>query len=636
MKMYQWTTLINHIRGIGPARARELEAIGIKTVGDLLEYQPLHYIYPGISNANNVKEDYVIIRAKIVSISRLPTRAPIVEAMLRDDSGECMARWYNQQFVAQRLRPGMIATFWGKMSRGVLQQPKFTTAQPKWDDIIGGYYGVHNNTIRVALKEVLVHAELPPMVDGFDRTMVFDAFHFPGSKESQQQVLTRLKFDEALCHQFVISERHKERGQQQTQSIWLSEHYNDAILSHFSYRLTDEQNNAIGDILCDIQSPILMARLLHGEVGVGKTAVIFYVAMLAALNLKRTLILCPTTILAQQHFDTLRNMGWTDCDLCLSGDSFADTKIANIIIGTHAILNSNYLLQTVFLVIIDEFHKFGVEQRAQVTKYFPHLLLVSATPIPRTLSMTVFGDLDVSTIREQPTARGQMVTRWVLPDKREAMYEIVEEELIKGHQAYFVYPRINSGDEAVTSALKGFNDLYKRFGSKYRVAILTGKHENKTKEIQQFLNGQTDILVSTIIAEVGLDCPNATVMVIEGADRFGLSQLHQLRGRVCRTKDTAYCFLVAETANLDSITRLEVIERCNNGFEIAEHDLRLRGPGEMLGTMQHGIPEFKFLSLVDDYDIMVEAKNTVSNGLINDGVCEMARLKYGLKPGGLV
>jgi ATP-dependent DNA helicase RecG len=355
-------------------------------------------------------------------------------------------------------------------------------------------------------------------------------------------------------------------------------------------------------------------------------------------------------------------MGWEDIDIVISGHSsggFWNGKkltdpghvdfVANyafgggpnedgnhhIIIGTHAILNNESLLKSASLVIIDEFQKFGVEQRAKIQKHNPHLLLMSATPIPRTMAMTVFGDLDVSTIRELPIKRGTVVTRWVLPDKREAMYEIIEGELMAGHQVYVVYPRIDGGED-VASAIKGHDCLRDKYGED-SVCLLTGKNSNeaKTWAMQNFRGGTIKILVSTIIAEVGLDCPNATVMVIEGADRFGLSQLHQLRGRVCRSTDTAFCFLVAETANQTSIDRLNVIEKCNDGFEIAEHDLRLRGPGEMFSTRQHGLPDLKFASLVDDYDLLIKTRDMAAELVDkldepeNAGLKEILRIKYG-------
>lgn len=631
--MYTWTTPIRFVRGLGPSRSKELNKIGINTVGNLLEYPPLSYVYPGATPIAEAKEGHVVIKAKIETIkwAGFYTSTRMV-ATLNDGTGTCKAEWYNARYVSQQLRSGMTIMFWGKFKGGVLQQPRWTTVWSSMDQVYGGQYGVHHDTIRAALVEVLANVELPDMVDGRWRAGVYQWFHFPKNKEEQQRVLTALKFDECLQLQLALVEHRAGRGTVDAERISKDTGDDINIMNHFSYGFTDDQTDAVIDILRDLDSTTPMQRLLHGEVGSGKTAVAFYSAMLTALNDKRTLILCPTTILAQQHYDTLKGMGWDDAALYYNykENGRADwNRCANIIIGTHAILNNEPLLKSASLVIIDEFQKFGVEQRAKIQRHNPHLLLLSATPIPRTLAASVFGDLDVSTIRQLPIERGTVVTRWVLPEKREAMYEIIEKELAAGHQAYVVFPRI-SGSEDVVSAERGYQQIRERFGF-HSVGLLTGKAKgsDKTDRLRWFRNGETDILVSTIIAEVGLDNPNATVMVVEGADRFGLSQLHQLRGRVCRSTDTAFCFLVSETANQTSIDRLTAIEHTNDGFEIAEADLRLRGPGEVFSTRQHGLPALKFVSLVDDYDLMVEAMGTVQTIPADSGVHEMVKLKYG-------
>ena len=409
---------------------------------------------------------------------------------------------------------------------------------------------------------------------------------------------------------------------------------NPQILSYFPFEFTVGQQHAIDDIRSDLASGRVMTRLLHSDVGSGKTAVMLYACIGCALQGHRSVIFAPTTILSEQHSNTLKNMGWSNTQLLLAGDK---DNGALITIGTHTILNSEEFLKSVVLVCVDEFSKTGVQQRAKINKA-SHLLLVSAVPLPRSLAMTVFGDLDVSVIKELPIKRGTVVTKWVLPEKYEAMYEIIERELAKGHQAYFVFPRID-GNEDVASAVEGYRKLCGRFID-YTPGLLTGRNSADSKRctLQDFRAGYTQILVSTIIAEVGLDNPNATVMVVEGADHFGLSQLHQLRGRVCRSTATAFCFLVSETSNPTSIARLDVIEKCNDGFLVAEEDLRLRGAGEVFSTRQHGLPDLKWCSLVDDYDLMVKAKKLVASGNVGSGVKEMMCIRYGesLGLGGVV
>lgn len=624
--MYNWDTKIRFVRGLGPQKAKELAGIGINTVGDLLERQPLHYLYPGgVSIANAKEGQMVVIKAKIKAIGW--RRSGCIDAALSDETGTCRAVWYNNWGPIKYLRLGTTATFWGKYKDKILQQPKWSTIDAALEDVYGGQYGIHHQTIRAALKEVWTHVELPELYNGHEcsRINLFYDYHFPENKIKQQQALYSLKLDELLCQQLALAERRRGREQVGT---WIRL---DNVGYYFPYEFTDDQETAIDEIGQDLGKHKVMQRLIHGEVGSGKTAIAFYTAIGCAIQGKRTLILCPTTILAQQHYDTLKGMGWDDVGL-KTGNFVDDRQYmggGQIIIGTHAIFNDEALLKSASLVIIDEFQKFGVSQRAKIQKHNPHLLLLSATPIPRTLAASVFRDLDVSVIRQLPIERGTVVTRWVLPSCREAMYEVVEKELVKGKQAYVVYPRI-SGDEDMVSAEKGFRELSKRFGL-HNTMLLTGRSdvENKAWVLRQFRKGYTKILVSTIIAEVGLDCPNANIMVVEGADRFGLSQLHQLRGRVCRSTDTAFCFLVSDSANEKSIARLEVIERCNDGFEIAEHDLRLRGPGELFSTRQHGLPALKFASLVDDYDLMVEAKELAQTIPADAGVRDMMKLKYG-------
>jgi len=366
---------------------------------------------------------------------------------------------------------------------------------------------------------------------------------------------------------------------------------------------------------------------------VGKSAVIYYTCIGCALRGHRSIIFAPTILLAEQHFHNLIDMGWDDVQLYTAG---CDDQGAAVTVSTHAILGDEQLLTSAVFVAVDEFQRTGVNQRAIIQKCHPHLLLSSATPLPRSMMISVLGGLTVSEIRQQPIQRGTVIVRWVLPQKQDGVYSIVEQELSKGHQAFIIYPRIGD-EEQEQSAAKGLREWSQRYDENDSefdasdIALLTGKTslEDKLDIFRQFKEGQIRILISTIIVEVGIDCKNATVAVVVGADRFGLSQLWQIRGRVCRSQDTSFLLLMAETANETSIARLDTIEKARTGFEIAEEDLRLRGAGEVFSTRQHGLPDLKWCSVVDDYDLMVEAKELVASGSVGSGVREMMRIRYG-------
>jgi ATP-dependent DNA helicase RecG len=584
-------------------------------------------------------------------------RQPIFEAMVSDDTGICRIVWFHGGYLRDQVRPGQIIMAWGKVNEYKhqlqLANPKFRTIEQETSDpteyFSGGVYPAGGGLSSMQIKKII-----RPVLDGLGRVVgefYDDEFrknaelisrkdalkwiHLPPDEEKLSKAKRRLKFDELFLMQTGLAlRRHRHMRFASAVAMKFNEEIDRRIRRRFPFLLTEDQDKTIGEITADMRKSLPMNRLLQGDVGCGKTVVALYSTLLAVANKTQVAIMAPTEILANQHFISIeRYLRKSDVRRVLITGGLTGSKrkellkqIKNgeidIVVGTVALLEKDIEFKKLGLAVIDEQHKFGVHQRAELRKDgTPHCLVMTATPIPRTLAMTVFGDLDVSIIRHCPPGRGEVVTRWVAPDDRGKAYEFIRERLRAGKQAYFVFPRITGVEDEgdVKAATDGWKSLSKEVFPEFKVELLHGRMSSETKQriMAEFRKGKIDALVATVVIEVGVDIPNATIMVIEGADRFGLAQLHQLRGRIGRGTDKSFCFLFADIEKSDSDaedevakSRLEMMERSNDGFEIAEHDLKLRGPGELFSTRQHGLPDLKIANIIEDYDLLVMARRS--------------------------
>jgi ATP-dependent DNA helicase RecG len=645
------STPVQYLKGVGPARAEAFAQLGIHTVGDLLEYFPRDWIFaPQAIKIRQVRAgETVTIFGMVESTDYQSYRQPpIFEAVISDEMAVCRIIWFHGGFLRNQLMPGQIIMASGKAGlykhQLQLTNPKFFILDEKHPQsaryFSGGVYPGGAGLTSMQIKRIiapllgnlnelvteLYDGEFLKKADLIARKDAFAWIHLPPDEDRLAQAKRRLKYDELFLMQLGLAiRRYRIQHFSEAAPCVCTEEIDRRIRRRFPFLLTEDQDNTIAEIVADMGRSKPMNRLLQGDVGSGKTVVALYAALLAVANKTQAAIMAPTEILAGQHFLSIeRYLKNSNVKRVLVTGGITGQKRTrlleqiklgeiDIVVGTVALLQEDIEFHNLGLVIIDEQHKFGVAQKAQLRKQTtPHCLVMTATPIPRTLAMTAFGDLDVSIIRHSPPGRGAVITRWVDRQNRQKAYEFIRERLKAKKQAYFVYPRITMDEE--NSVVKAATDEWKYLSTavfpEFTVELLHGRMRpvKKQRIMADFRRGKIDALVSTVVVEVGLDVPNATIMVVEGADRFGLAQLHQLRGRIGRAEAKSYCLLFTETENEAARSRLEIMTRSNDGFEIAEQDLQMRGPGEMFSTRQHGLPDLKLANIVDDFELLAMAR----------------------------
>ena len=642
---------VETLPGISAGFGSKLHKLGIATVGDLLYHFPYRYDdYRTLKPINRL--DYGEETTIIGTVWDTKTRqsrggSAIVSSIIADASGTIEAVWFNQPYLARQMRAGTQIVLSGKveeyLGRLIMRGP---TWEPLEKELIHTArlvpiypltQGISARWLRRLLKRVIDHwtprladhlpGDIRQRVGLMDLSTALQQIHFPDSQEKADEARRRLSFDEFLLIQLGMLRQRREWQSEPGVSLPSQPALLDAFTATLPFALTGAQQRCLDQILNDMRQGRPMSRLLQGDVGSGKTVVAAAAMLVAVAAGKQAALMAPTEILAQQHHASLAQLlsnaeAWgLDQPISvalLTGsqgkaerqqvNSAVASGAADIVVGTHALIQQQLTFNDLALVIVDEQHRFGVAQRAVLRGkgVSPHMLVMSATPIPRSLALTLYGDLDISIIDELPPGRQPIHTRWLLPRERERAYAFIRSQIATGRQAFILYPLIEESEKIdARAAVDECERLQETIFRAERLGLLHGKMKAREKEevMTSFRNRELDVLVSTSVIEVGIDVPNATVMLVEGADRFGLAQLHQFRGRVGRGEDKSYCLLLSDAASPDdpqtkaTWERLKAIEETQDGFVLAEKDLELRGPGDFIGVRQSGLPELRLASL---------------------------------------
>lgn len=654
--------------------AGKLKKLGIETVSDLIFYYPFRY--DDFSRIVDIKSlepgQTATVRGRVELIKNQRSwrrRVLITEAIISDLTGSVKVIWFGQYYIAKILKPGDEVFIAGRVDQDkglVYYSPAYekitqnkmdgdTTHTARLAPVYNLTKGLTSKQLRYLIKLTLAKVkDLPDYLPTeIKKALKFISLeeavrqiHFPADNNSLERARARLKFDEFFLIQLRNQLSRRELKKSKAQSLEFKENEIKEFVAGLPFKLTTAQRQAAWEILKDLARNYPMNRLLEGDVGSGKTVVAGIAMLDAAKNGYQAALMAPTEILARQHFNTLSrlfnnsgvavslitrtdrasNQEW----LLNDGSQLADSQMlinnSNIIIGTHALIQEKIKFDKLALAVVDEQHRFGVDQRQALQKkmaqkgVLPHFLSMTATPIPRSLALTIYGDLDLSILNEMPAGRKQIMTKVVAAEKRGEAYKFIRRQIDQGRQAFVICPLIDPSDKmGFKSVTEEFAKLDKEIFPDLKIGCLHGrlKTEEKEKIMREFLANESKILVSTSVIEVGVDVPNATVMMIEGAERFGLAQLHQFRGRVGRSEHQSYCFLFTDSAAEATGERLLALTKSQDGFKLAEYDLKFRGPGEVFGTAQSGAPDLRLANLFD-FAAIKQARDWAEKIFTND------------------